>query len=102
MDLLGKGAKMKNFFAALLLFVGTLSFAQNSAITATVTDSDSQTWNNGTYQISFVPPTGYTGNAYTFNGTPWTPPTPINGSLNGAGVFSYSPLPRNDYILPTG
>lgn len=90
---------MKKFFA-ILLFVGTLAAAQNSAITLTATDPDGQTWNNGMYMISFVPPSGYVGSAYTFNGSPWTPPAPISGSLNGSGGMSYSPLPRNDYILP--
>ena len=93
---------MKKILAALLLFVGTFAFAQNSSIIATVTDSDGQTWNNGNYQLIFVPPSGYTGSAYTFNGSPWTPPTPINGFMNSSGVLTFSPLPRNDYILPSG
>src|ERR1700677_3626085 len=93
---------MRKILALLLLFVGTLAFAQTSNLTATVTDSDTQTWNNGTYTISFVPPSGYTGSIYTFNGSPWTPPTPITGALSGSGVFTYNGLPRNDYILPVG
>jgi hypothetical protein len=93
---------MKKIFAALLFFVGTLTFAQSSNVTATVTDSDGQSWNNGIYQIVFVPPSGYTGSIYTFNGSSWTPPSPINGSLTGSGGFTYNSLPRNDYILPSG
>lgn len=93
---------MKKIFAALTLFVGIClsALGQNSSVSATVTDSDGQTWNNGSYQITFVPPTGYTGNTYTFNGSVWTPPSPITGTLSGIGVFTYTPLPRNDYILP--
>lgn len=93
---------MKKFLALILLFVGTLVYGQTSNVSATVTDSDSQTWNNGSYIISFVPPSGYTGSIYTFNGTPWTPPAPITGSLSISGVFTYNGLQRNDYILPAG
>ncbi len=93
---------MKKIFAALLFFVGTLTFAQSSNVTAIVTDSDGQSWNNGTYQIAFIPPSGYTGSVYTFNGSPWTPPSSISGSLTGSGGFTYNSLPRNDYILPSG
>lgn len=92
----------KAILAAVLFIVGIQVFAQNSNVTATVVDPDSQSWNNGSWQITFVPPTGYIGSAYTFNGSPWTPPAPISGLLTGSGAFNYTPLPRNDYILPAG
>jgi len=93
---------MRKLFAVLLFLVGTFSFAQTSNVSATVTDSDGQTWNNGTYKLSFLPPSGYTGGVYTFNGAPWTPPTPVIGTLSSGGTFAYNGLQRNDYILPTG
>src|ERR1035441_7345447 len=93
---------MRKLFAALLFLVSTFSFAQTSNVSATVTDSDGQTWNNGTYKLSFLPPSGYTGGVYTFNGAPWTPPTPVIGTLSSGGTFAYNGLQRNDYILPTG
>lgn len=91
---------MKKLLLLLILLVPCFAAGQYSTVTATITDSDSQTWNNGTYQITFVPPVG--ASTFTFNGQPWNPPAAINGALSGSGGFSYANLPRNDYILPTG
>jgi hypothetical protein len=90
---------MRKLVCFALLCVGISASAQLSNVTGTVTDTDSQTWNNGAYQITFVPPTGYTGSVYTFNGSAWTPSV-HNGVMNGTGVLTYSALERNDYILP--
>jgi hypothetical protein len=90
---------MRKLISFALLAVGILVHAQTSNVTATVTDSDGQTWNNGTYQITFVPPTGYNGTVFTFNGVAWTP-TVHNGNLSGAGVLTVANLERNDYIFP--
>src|SRR5215469_1124412 len=86
-------------FAWLLLIVSIQAHPQYSNVSATVTDNDSQTWNNGTYQITFVPPTGYNGSIFTFNGSAWTPSV-HQGSLSSSGTFTYSNLERNDYIQP--
>jgi hypothetical protein len=64
---------MRKLVCFALLCVGMSAMAQLSNVTGTVTDTDNQTWNNGTFQITFVPPTGYTGSVYTFNGSAWTP-----------------------------
>jgi lysophospholipase L1-like esterase len=90
---------MRKLVCFALLCVGMSAMAQLSNVTGTVTDTDNQTWNNGTFQITFVPPTGYTGSVYTFNGSAWTP-TVHNGVMSSSGVLTYSALERNDYILP--
>jgi hypothetical protein len=72
---------MRKLVCFALLCVGMSAMAQLSNVTGTVTDTDNQTWNNGTFQITFVPPTGYTGSVYTFNGSAWTP-TVHNGVMN--------------------
>jgi hypothetical protein len=90
---------MRKLVCFALLCVGISASAQLSNVTGTVTDTDNQKWNNGAYQITFVPPTGYTGSVYTFNGSSWTP-TVHNGVMSGSGVLTYSSLERNDYILP--
>lgn len=92
---------MKKFLSFVCLLFAVSAFAQSSTVTATVTDSDSQTWNNGTYQLAFVAPSGYTG-AYTFNGLAWTPPVPFAGSLSTTGTFSVALVQRNDFIQPSG
>lgn len=84
---------------AYLLLVGISAFAQYSSVSATVKDSDNQTWNNGTYQFTFVPPSGYTTGIYTFNGVAWTP-TVYQGVLTNTGTMSVSQVERNDYIAP--
>lgn len=75
--------------------------AQTSNVTATITDADSQTWNNGTYTISFVqPPNDAT--APVWNGTLMTPSQKIyTGSLSGSGVLTVA-LPDNTFITPGG
>ena len=75
------------YLAWLVLFVGINAWAQFSTVTATVEDSDGQTWNNGTVQATFVPPTGYTGTIYTFNGLAWTPGV-HNYTLSPTGVLN--------------
>jgi len=91
---------MKNtvkLLAIVALMVGS-ALAQTSAITATITDPDSQTWNNGTYIITFVPapntqqPSTWTGGALV---------TQYTGSLNSSGVLSVS-VADNGFVSPPG
>jgi hypothetical protein len=88
-------------FIWFLLLVGIRATAQYSTVQATITDSDGQTWNNGTVQVTFVPPTGYQGTIYTFNGTAWTPGV-HNYTLSPIGVLNATLIERNDYISPSG
>lgn len=81
------------------VFLTAACFAQTTAVTATLTDSDSQTWNNGSYVITFVPAYGVPG-PYTWNGGhDFT--RQFRGSLNGSGVLSVS-IPDSSYINPSG
>jgi hypothetical protein len=88
---------MKKLLMVVLLLSGA-AMAQTSALTATITDSDSQTWNNGTYIITFVPapntpqPSTWTGGTLV---------TQYRGSLNGSGVLSVS-IADNATISPPG
>jgi hypothetical protein len=68
---------------AFLFFYAVFSFA--STVTATITDTDGQTWNNGTWSAVLVSPRGYP----TINGTP-VPASEqvINGTLSGSGALS--------------
>lgn len=86
----------------LVLFIALLPFsllAQTSNVTATITDSDSQIWNNGSYSINFVPtpnnPGPYTQNDVPFNEGPFT------GRLTNSGVLVIT-LPDNSTIQPAG
>jgi hypothetical protein len=92
----------KTILALILLFCATGARAQTSAVTATITDSDAQTWNNGTYTITFVPsPTN--SSPPIWNGSPMTTAQkgPYTGTLSGVGVLTVS-LPDNAFITPPG
>src|SRR5208282_1708407 len=83
-----------------ILFAGLgVGFSQTSAITATVTDPDGQTWNNGTYSIVFMPTPGTPG-PFSWQGTA-NFPQKYTGSLSVSGVLSVS-IPNNNYIKPLG
>ena len=79
------------------LIVGALGLrAQSTSVTATIADSDGQTWNNGTVTATFVPgPT----NAYKWTGG--TIPNQIAGAMDDMGTFTISP-PDNTTITPIG
>lgn len=94
---------MRRLIPAILLLAAFAAgaSAQTSNVTATITDADSQTWNNGTYTISFVqPPNDAT--APVWNDTLMTPSQKIyTGSLSGSGVLTVA-LPDNTFITPGG
>lgn len=96
---------MKKLLAVLgLAFLGSvLAGAQTTAVTATVVDSDSTTWANGTWVLSFQPGP-YAGNpaAYTIGGSPLGQSTAYqSGSMNGSGVMSFTTY-RSTAISPIG
>lgn len=78
--------------------IGAVS-AQTTAVTASVTDTASQPWNNGTYTITFVPVPGKPG-PYSYQGATFVPQA-YTGSLNSSGVLTIT-LPDNSFITPAG
>ena len=73
---------MKRLWWLVLLFAMP-SFASTVSISATLTDSDSQTWNNCIYAITLVSPKG----SPTISGVAATP-TLVQGTCNSSGVLS--------------
>jgi hypothetical protein len=91
---------MKSLLKLLVILgLATSLWSQTSNVTATITDPDGQTWNNGTYTISFIPTPGNPG-PFSWNGNPNFPQN-YTGSLNGAGVLTVS-IPDNSFIVPRG
>lgn len=94
---------MKKLLVYSLAFFGLLSMAaaQSTSVTATITDSDSFTWNNGTYSINLIPnPNGPSAlSQYSWSGG--TLAYNFSGVLNSSGVLSVS-LPSNSTISPGG
>jgi hypothetical protein len=90
--------KMKKLLlalASLLLF----PFLANAQTTLQVTDTASQTWNNGTWFVQLTPPNGYTVSQLRTNGNPVPNPTQ-NGTLSGTGSSSIT-LTTNTSIAPS-
>ena len=69
-------------------------------MTATITDSDSQTWNNGHWSATLYNP--FPAKPPSLNGTPLTnSQLNLSGSMNNSGAFSQS-MADNSQIAPTG
>lgn len=90
---------MRKFLIIFICLLPLLSLAQTSNVTATITDTDGQVWNNGTYIINFVPTPGNPG-PYTQNGIPFNQ-GPFTGVLSNSGVLTIT-LPDNSTIQPSG
>ena len=89
-------------FLLFLLLCGASARAQTSNVTATITDSDTQTWNNGTYTITFVPSSSNSAPP-VWNGSLMTTAQkgPYTGTLSAGGVLTVS-IPDNSFITPPG
>lgn len=95
---------MRKFLVLTMLgFWVSLVAAQTTAVTATVTDSDGQTWNNGSWSLVFTPnPSNPSIDKYNINGAPLNPSiTNQSGVMNGAGTLSFSAY-QNGVITPVG
>lgn len=92
----------KLLFAALIL-CSVSCYAQTTTISATVTDSTSTVWANGTWKVEFVPnPSTPNPAVYNINGTPLDPAvTNQNAAMNGSGALSFS-VYQNAAITPIG
>jgi hypothetical protein len=83
----------------LFLMIAAGVWAQSTTVTATITDTSFQSWNNGTYSITFIPTPGKPG-PYYWNGTPYTGQT-FSGALDSTGTFTAT-IPTNSFITPSG
>lgn len=96
---------MKKLLALALLAACSLgvSYAQTTAISATVVDSDVTTWANGTWRIDWTPgPSNPKLSAYTNNGSALASSTAFqSGTLNGSGVLVVT-VYDSSLTFPTG
>lgn len=91
----------KILLATLLCFLFVVSVqAQNTNVSATVTDSGAIAWANGTYTFTFIPSPRLQNGPYFNNGVPYTP-VPISGVLSGSGAYTQA-VPSNSTITPSG
>lgn len=90
--------KLGLFFV--LLFTPLLANAQFTSVTATITDSDSQTWNNGKWTATLINPSPQ--NPPSINGTLLTPSQMnLSGFMDGSGIITAS-MASNAAVQPAG
>ena len=87
----------------MLLFMGSYSFAQTTALSATVVDSDGTAWANGTWTIQFLPNSNNPNvGIYNINGVPLSPNIITqSGGLDSSGNLSAT-IYNNTSIAPSG
>ena len=90
---------MKKLIGALLLLASTgIAAAQVTTVTATVVDSDSTPWANGTFTAFYAPVPSSPGPLTNSSTGQVLTPNPVSGTLNGSGAFSIG-LPQTKYIF---
>jgi hypothetical protein len=99
---------MRRILTSLILFITcAICVAQTTAVTATITDSDSTVWINANYSVTFSPNPNFPNlNSYSIAGVPITSSTYIQyvnqqGTTNGSGVLSVTLLDSSQ-ISPGG
>lgn len=91
--------KRVGFTLVLALLIISRMWAQSTTVSGQVTDAGSQSWNNGTFNFTFVPNPNQPAAVYTWTGG--TLPTNISGTLTSSGSYSVS-IPSNAAISPIG
>lgn len=95
-----KFRKLLDIVFLLMLFSGAISYAQFTSVTATITDTDSQTWNNGTWSATLFNP--FPQSPPSINGTPLTTSQlNLSGTLSGSGVLTAT-MADNSVVAPAG
>jgi hypothetical protein len=92
-------ALIRNLMILALLCWPASLFGQTTAVTATVTDSDTIAWAGGTFKVTFVPNPSFSG-IYQFQGVAFVPQV-YTGTMNGSGTMSVT-IPDNSFISPGG
>lgn len=95
--------RLKGTFFFLMFLFPLWGIAQNTTITATVVDSDSTVWANGSWVLQFIPNPSYPSlGQYNINGVPLTPAQLKQiGTMNESGVLSLN-TPTTNTISPQG
>src|ERR1700734_3791212 len=101
MRLIGGFKKLVLLFA-LSLLTGWMTAQSTTVSTTGVIDSDSQTWSNGTYNITFQANPNFPGvGQYVWSGGNLQNNLQFSGVLDGSGAFSVS-IPDSTTITPAG
>lgn len=88
------------FKLVLLTCLITRAYAQVSSVTATITDTDGQTWNNGKWTATLYNP--FPANPPSINGVPLSnAQLNLSGTLSNSGVLAAN-FSDNSFISPSG
>jgi len=92
----------KYIVVVILVLCGLSCIGQTTTVTATITDSDSQTWNNGTWQATLYNPQ-YPNGPFYVDGTKLTnSQIQLSGTMSGSGVISTTLYDVVNHITPGG
>jgi hypothetical protein len=86
----------------LLLLFAPAAFAQNTTISGTFTDANSQALAYGSWTIKFSPSPSSPSGPYSWNGSPFNIQTSYTGTLNGSGALTAFSIQSTNFITPTG
>lgn len=92
-------------FLFIVLFIGGIissSFAQTTSVTATITDADSQTWNNGTWQAVLINAANPNGPFYLDGVQLTAAQLQKSGSMSSSGVITGTFYDTVNHITPNG
>jgi hypothetical protein len=92
----------KILLIASLIFGGLVASAQTTSVTATITDSDSQTWNNGTWQAVLTNVANPNGPYYLDGVQLTTAQLQKSGSMSSSGVITGTFYDTVNHITPNG
>ena len=93
---------MRRILCVALLLLPVAGYGQSTSVSAgPIVDTDSLTWINGTYRISFVSNPAYPG-PYIWSGGNLQNNNLFTGVLDGTGSFSSISIPDNTTITPSG
>ena len=83
-----------------LILIAMASRAQ-TAVTATVVDSDGTAWANGTWSAEYAGVPNYSAAVLNALTGQWISPNPVTGSLNGSGALSVNLVPTQYVFGPS-
>jgi len=86
----------------LLLLFAPAAFAQNTTVSASFSDANSQALAYGSWTIKFSPSPSSPSGPYSWNGSPFNIQTSYTGTLNGSGALTAFSIQSTNFITPTG
>lgn len=91
----------KKIISVLGLILIAMACRAQTAVTATVVDSDGTAWANGTWSAEYAGVPNYSAAVLDALTGQWISPNPVTGSLNGSGALSVNLVPTQYVFGPS-